>query len=76
MTIYLVKYQTRRREIVSVPQGDWLDKEIAVLAREDGWDALDQAFISCSGYDFRLKEVKIIGHVDIVATKSTLNLLR
>lgn len=69
MISYKIKYQTRRRESVSIWQGDWQDKEIVVVAGEDAREAVDDVVKVANillGKDFRLRGVEIIGQVDII----------
>ena len=62
MTAYRIKYQTRRRNGISIPQGNWLDKEKVVLAGEDANEIVN----TTRNHDFRLKGVEIITSVDII----------
>lgn len=64
---YRIKYQTRRRSEVSIPQGDWLDKERVVLAREDAREAINEVISTINNSDFRLRGVEIVGRVDMIA---------
>ncbi len=67
MTAYLIRYQIRRRGIISIPQGDWQDKEEIVVAGDDGRDAVNEIVGSLQGRDFLLKEIEIIGQVTKIA---------
>jgi len=67
MISYRVTYQIRRKASLSVPQGDWQDKESVVVAGEDAMEAICKTVEDNSGYDFRLKEIKVNGRVDMIA---------
>ena len=69
MTIYLIKYQIRYRDMVSIPQGEWQDKEVRVVAGDDARDAVSEVIDTVAGQDFRLKEIKVCGQIDIIAQK-------
>lgn len=68
MTSYRVTYQIRLRECVGIQQGDWVKKEMIVVAGEDSRETINATLdIVNTGYDFRLKEIRIIGRVDVIA---------
>lgn len=69
MTIYLIRYQIRYRSMVSIPQGEWQDKEMRVVAGDDARDAIDEVMNTVVDQDFRLKEIEVCGQIDIVTTK-------
>lgn len=63
MTSYKVMYQIRRRSAVSIPKGDWQDKEDVVVAGDNAVEAIDEIGDNLRGYDFRLKGVEIVGQI-------------
>ncbi len=67
MIVYLIRYQTRRREAVSIPQGDWQDKEVRVVAGEDAREALNELVGTIENIDFRLRGIEVCGRVDMIA---------
>lgn len=67
MTSYLVRYQTRRRAVPSIYQGNWQDKEDVVVAGDDAREAVDAIIDSISGHDFRLMGVEKKGMVSVIA---------
>ena len=68
MTVYLIRYQTRRKYIyASVPQGEWQDKEIRVVAGEDAREALNEILGTFKGFDFRLRGIEVCGRIDMIA---------
>ncbi|KKN91214.1 hypothetical protein LCGC14_0220820 [marine sediment metagenome] len=70
MTSYLIKYQTRRKHrCASIPQGEWQDKEIRVVAGEDAREALDEILGTFKGFDFRLRGIEVCGQIDVIAQK-------
>jgi hypothetical protein len=52
---------------LTLPSGDWKDKEKTVLADEDAREAINEIVDSLQGYSFRLKGVKAVGQVDMIA---------
>ena len=72
MTAYRIKYQTRRKDKLTIPSGNWQYKEKTVLAGDDAREAIDKIVDSLQGYSCRLRGVKVVGRVDMIAkTNST-----
>lgn len=66
MTSYRVTYQIRRREGVSISQGDWQDKEVIVVAGDDAMDAIWEVQNAVVDHDFRLRTVEVRERIDII----------
>ncbi len=69
MTLYLIKYQTRREEGISILQGDWQDKEMTIVADDDARDAVEVAVNVATNCDFRLKGIEVCGQVDAIMVR-------
>lgn len=67
MIAYQIRYQTCRNGRLTIPSGDWQDKEKTVLADEDARGAVNKIIDSLQGYSFRLKGVEVVGQVDMIA---------
>lgn len=68
MTSYRIRYKIRRRsDEASIGQGEWQDKEVRVVAGEDARKAVAAIYDTTEGHDFCLREIKVIGEVDIIA---------
>lgn len=67
MTSYLVTYQVRRKGGVGIPQGDWIDREMIVIAGDDAREAINETIDNNTNHDFRLREIKVNGRVDVIA---------
>lgn len=67
MTVYQIKYQTRSKEGLSIPQGEWQDKEEFIVAGDDAREAVDEVVRTIRNHDFRLIEVKSSGCVHRIA---------
>lgn len=67
MTSYLVTYQVRRKGDVGIPQGDWIDREMIVIAGDDAREAINETIDNSTNHDFRLREIKVNGRVDVIA---------
>lgn len=65
----MVRYQIRRKsKLAGIGKGEWQDKEVVVLAGDDAIEAVDEV-VDNPGLEFRLKQVNVWGHVDVIARK-------
>lgn len=69
MISYRVKYQVRRKDGLSTPQGEWQDKEEVVVAGEDAREAINAVMHNVPNHHncFRLIGVKVKGKIDVIA---------
>lgn len=66
MILYLVTYQTKRKGITSVPEGEWMDKEKIIIGTKDATSVINVIKDMCLVHYFRLKGITEISKVDMI----------